>query len=217
MTTLLERINAEARDTVGEIITGFEDSYKLAGIFNAYRPNGDGVERLFGHDAEGQLILQRVLAIYRATSVGWRPGDLYFIVRQPAPVEPMAAVALAHSFLSDIRALTKAVGVADPCEELPKEVCFSSQKKTQEMHPVEFTETLGDILAELDPTQIPAVLLQEAVYSMANDYQLTTYVLWPLLAAKYGIQTPLMDSYFELWRHGIRLTVEEEGICVVLP
>lgn len=58
----------------------------LSGLFNRYRPTGDGLERLFPGEGVEAQVKARLQKIYEATAPGFDARDLYFSVSQPCSV-----------------------------------------------------------------------------------------------------------------------------------
>ena len=50
--------------------------------------------------------------------------------------------------------------------------------------------------------------MEEAFYSMACDYYLAHYLMWPLYRGSTAIEEPYAP-YFELWRHGAQAIFSE--------
>jgi hypothetical protein len=206
---LLERICAET----GSVVTNSRNAHILAGMFNRYRPHGDGLERvLAGEDVEC-AVRSRIKRVYEVSTPGSDPRDLYFVVRQPQPVDPPSAVRHATDYLhgierladfmkdSETRAAVKALTVT-----AGHDMGFAPDEDA----PALLHDCIGDFLAKFQPKHNELFFLKEALYSMANDYFLMGWMLWP--AIQETTQLPdLLDPYFAFWRHGLRLEFSASG------
>ena len=62
-----------------------------------------------------------------------------------------------------------------------------------------------------------AEVLRPAYYFTACDTMLRDYLMWPLYAQASGLEDPL-ESYFELWRHGVKYRIfGETQVDLYLP
>jgi hypothetical protein len=212
---LLQRIFAET----GLVVSKPEDQHILAGMFNRYRPNGDGVERILEGDGVEGAVRARVMRIFEATARAGKSGDLYFVVRQPEPMDPQMAVQYASDYLNGIGRLADFVNDSKT-RELVASLIVSPHPNTpfarDERVAAHIWECVGDFLAKFQPDRDELFILKEALYSMANDLVLTAYVLWP--AVQRSVSLPeLLDPYFNLWRHRIGLDFSTDGHAYVKP
>ena len=209
MGNLLETI---ARET-GVIVRGEEDRHKLAGVFNRYRPNGFGLERLFNAQGVEGDVLSRLRRLFKATESG-PPSDLYFLVQDPPAIGQSAAIELAEKHVESVRALLWARGDARSATLIatasPQFVSLpepGSNDLERAIH-----EHLTDWLGACSQVE-DLMVLEEAIFSMASDYWLTIYVLWPALTPSFP--TEIAAPYFELWRHGLAVKFSSQGTCFV--
>ena len=72
-------------------------------------------------------------------------------------------------------------------------------------------DIVGDWFQMLVPEQSAALLLDEAFYSMACDYDIVRYLLWTLYAGSTDIVDPFAAA-FELWTCGARAVFEKPGL-----
>lgn len=214
--TLARRIEA----ATGITVPVPADQHKLSGIFNRYRPDGAGIENLIGTSGvEGEVLL-RIKEVFLATASSWQPSDLYFKIRKFSPTEKATAAALLERYLMDFARFSNYVGDADIGKALSEvkvvsEVQIGVPEDTD--LPNMMYECLTDFLAQQQPDRHELLLLKEAVYSMANDYFLMAYVLWPVLGLE-GEVGDTFDAYFQLWRSGIGVKFFRGGIvCFYLP
>ena len=94
-----------------------------------------------------------------------------------------------------------------------------NQARSKKDHPVELFWThlwwllVGHAVADY-PLQSDAILKEEAFYSIACDYNLAHYLLWPLYRDGTKIDEPFAP-YFELWARGAKAIFEKPGRVTV--
>lgn len=211
--TLIERIEA----ATGIVVPAPTDSHRLSGIFNRYRPDGAGLELLFEASGIEGKILSRLKKVFLATAPGWKPGDLYFTVRQFSPMSPATAATIVEDYLTGFRSFAEKIGNSEVAGALSSVKVVSDNaigKSEDEDVAVMMYECLTDFLATQQPRQHEAFMLKEALYSMANDYFLMAYVLWPAMGFEDELSHAL-DNYFEMWRHGIGIKFFKGGLVAV--
>lgn len=74
-------------------------------------------------------------------------------------------------------------------------------------------DMVGDFIGSLTPADTPALLLREAVCSIANDIFLQGYVLWPAYARSCELDEPFA-AYFDLWKNGVSYTYRTSEKCL---
>jgi hypothetical protein len=213
--TLIQRIQTET----GLSITPDGDPHRLAGMLNRYRPMGEGLERLLGNDAVEQAVHARLRRIYEATAPGCKSGDLYFVVRQPSPIDASQAMNLAREHVARMAQLAVHLKDSEVAEALAEVEVTSDPAGAAGQDDdlgILVYEFLTDFLAGLQPRQHEIFFLKEAFYSMANDYFLMAYVVWPAAGLPESLAAA-MDPYFELWRHGVELKFRGKSVTVKLP
>lgn len=181
------------------------DPYALAGLFTRFRPDGKGMERMFGPDPVEQEVLARIRKVLRASGSSWKPGDMYVVLRKFDLISVDAARKLADQHLAGMEKLANYTG------DTETERAISSLRRNPGVPAGEdiintlVYDCLCDFLAEFQPSQDQLFLLKEAVYSIAADYYLMAYMLWPAIRKLTGLPD-LLDPYFEMWRHGVELS-----------
>ncbi len=213
-TSLASRIEAET----GLRVLSHDDVDLLAGFFNRYRPEGLGVDRfLSGNGVEG-LVRERIEKVFRATASSWTAGDLYFINRHFDPLDHETACILAKRHLQDISNIARGLGDVETSKSI-SELRFVLGPHSAAGEDVDVAtmvyESLTYFLADFQPGWHELFLLKEALYSMANDYCLMAYILWPVVKTGDGDIGDMFDSYFELWRYGVTLTYHMGGVVAV--
>jgi len=185
----------------------------LIGFFQHFRPCGEGVEDVFEDVVLGDEISARIKTIYEATAEGYDPRDMYFEVKSPPAMAETEIKALVGSHVRNLLAIAKIEHnetVSSALDPLPKIELFNMDEVAEEgdCESVEsvIAEMCGDYLLGLSSVDSQALLLEEAFYSVASNYNLVCYLLWPLYRHAASINEPF-EPIFELWRHGIRLQV----------
>jgi hypothetical protein len=210
---LLERIVTEANlESSAEL-----DQDVLSGVFNRYRPTGEGLERILGKEGVEGKVRARIKRVIEVTASSLKPDDWYFVLRYPQPIDRDDAVKLVESYLRDLAQLAEFAG-ADEARDAISSLAVVQSSNTSftrdESVPTLIYECLTDFLAGFQPDQNELFALKEALYSMANDYFLMAYMVWPAVQESTGLPT-LLDSYFEVWSHGISLDFSTDGSVFV--
>src|SRR5262249_11045345 len=146
----------------------------------------------------------------------------YFIVHRPAPATKQRLVNLTIQHLRNVKRIAESYppswsesddidedALAGPwelahlLEELP-EIEVRHEAAPAEPQPDDdapeslIYDVVGDWFADLQPIQSEALLLGEAFYSIACDYFIAHYLMWPLYRNATDIEEPFVP-YFELW------------------
>lgn len=183
---------------------------EVYGFFQRFRPDGDRLEEALLPLQYGREVLKRMKAIYAATNSGWsddESSDGYFVVRNPAPIEPAEAESLVRKHLEQVAKIAEEAG-AEELVELLRAPTYSIAREaapdSPDRHDTDLTiyDTLCDWVGalETDPPQVSD--LNEAFFSIACDYPLAWYAMWPWFADAAQISDPF-EPYFQLWRHGV--------------
>lgn len=200
MTDLLSRLKTE----VGLGANASLDPYALAGLFTRFRPDGAGVDRLFGQDAVEQAVLARIRRVLKASASSWKPGDLYVVLRKFDPISANDAAKLVDEHLAGMEKLAAYTGETEAQRAIASLRSNPGASAGEDIVDTLVYECLVDFLAEFEPSDDPLFLLAEALYSVAADYYLMAYMLWPVIHKLTGLPD-LLDPYFEMWRHGVKL------------
>jgi hypothetical protein len=177
----------------------------LHGLFQAYRPHGDGVEEVFNGISNSQQYVERLHLVYAATADDACANDAYFVVRRPPPSTPEHAHEAAGRLVSELRHLAVVIGN----QELS---CYLGQVASAEVVPDGMLnllhddnelvqEAIGDWVIGVEDTQDRIPQLREAFYSIACDYWLAYYLQWPYFERWYN--RDVFRPYFELWQSGL--------------
>lgn len=194
----------------------------LFGFFDCFRPDGKGLERVFAGVAGGEEIRKRLLRVYECTRDSAGGGWGYFVVRRPAPATPERLVSLTARHLGRVRQIAISSGEADLTnllDELPEIEIKRGRMPDRKQPDYDAPETLiydvvGDWFGGLEPVPSDALLLNEAMYSIACDYDLARYLAWPLYRHSTNIEEPFAP-YFDLWTHGARPWFGKPGLATV--
>jgi hypothetical protein len=160
----------------------------------------------------------RVEKVFEATASSWEPGDLYFVIRQFAPLDQASAANIAGAFSAGIKRVADYVGESELSGKLERSKVVLS-RPTDLASERDLPDMMHDCLTDFLVTMREhheIFVLKEALYSMANDYYLMAYMLWPALQFT-GDMSGVLNSYIDLWRHGIRLEFFENGCISATP
>ncbi len=219
---MLQRWKAAVNDTSREAWT----AEHMAGFFQYFRPDGAGLEKVFEDVEGGDEIVARLLEIYEATSAGSTSEteeDGYFVVRNPSPIHAARAEELVRRHRDFVAAMARVLGRDEDASALE---CSLSVEVTEGEAPwppdeddpeTAVYETIGDFMRSLIPRESDASLMEEAFYTIACDYNLQYYCLWPLYREESTIEEPF-KPYVDLWKHGVTFRFEGfESIRVFVP
>jgi hypothetical protein len=209
-----------AGDTSNRVWDNIEDD--LYAFFQRFRPLGQNVEKVFEGVERGQEILARLLPFYEHTKEG-AENDAYFVVREPIIVSRPDLLALVTEYLGKVNEIANASGVEELITVLSS-MPIELQKGQPPSHTAQADQTYASIydtvtdwFIDIEPVQSDALLLHEAFYSMACDYQLSQYIMWPLYQDKAPVKDPFMP-YYQLWKRGAELRFSgKESLTVYAP
>jgi hypothetical protein len=194
------------------------DEGHMAGFFQFFRPNGDGVEATLKGLPLEKEILPRLLRVYQATANSW-PKDAskgvpaYFVVSDPPRIDVAKAQSYGEAYLRSLTALAKErksdylLDALTPTPEVRVETKDPPKRKPDEITDLESViyEGLCDLVFDLDQARSTVSIphaFEEGLYYMACTYELQYYVVWPIYRKTCGIEDPFAP-WFDLWRHGI--------------
>jgi len=172
----------------------------LAGMFDRYRPHGDGLERLLGNGAVERAVRDRLKAALAAAAPGNPPGVSRVTDAQLADI--------LASWLRGAGTVADLAGDAQALRELALAQVVAVPSPGAAIDDDRATllyETVTDFLARWQPGASPLFLLKEAVWSLADDYFLMAWILWPAHALDNDQALDALDGFFEAWRHRLRV------------
>lgn len=189
------------------------------GFFQAFRPDGAGLEGLFEGVPHGEELLGRLNRVFSASGYGNRPDgmrDAYFIVRRPASLSPEAVEQAGREWLTNLAELDTRIGsgaLRELLEPHPQIRVLVGKPPKHPRDPAERSRLLTEIsefserfVSPLQPPEDAALGLRQAYYFIACDAYLRDHLLWPLYRQVAGMPDPL-EPYFLLWEHGIKFRI----------
>jgi hypothetical protein len=206
---LIDRI----RETLGLNFLAADVQYRLGGLFNRYRPDGDGLKNLLNENGVEGEVLCRIRKIFLVTAPHWRPSDLYFVIRRYEDINSESALGIVQNYLEGFRLFAEYNGnfeLACTLKNLKFTSKFPDASALNDDVSVMMYECITDFLAIQQVHKNELFLLKEALYSMANDYFLSAYALWPAMDFPENLRFAF-DSYFDIWRYGIRILFFTDG------
>ena len=206
------------------------DADTMIGFFQKFRPDGLGIVGLYDDLPHGAEYHRRLGQLYKACGDGRRSDggrDAYFVVRQPPPISPDVAELHGNAWLGSLWRIAVYVGdqelskqldpvpqvrvlIGTPPKQLKADLDTFPLLHAIKVHASSITEGLASNCQVVS-------LLRQAYYFTACDAMLRDYLLWPAYAELLGEPDP-MATYFELWRHGVKLRVfHDDKIDLYLP
>jgi len=225
--TLIRRCH-ELIGTVPEDIDVL-DGESLIGFFQSFRPDGLALNGLFNGLPEAAELHHRLDQLFVAAGADRRAQggrDAYFVIRNPAPLDPERADQLAAQWLTGVRQFAESLGEVGIVNSLDPRPTVRVLEGIPPKHPKDNAERSGLLLAlqqdtatlveQLDAGPLPA-LLRPAYYFTACDSMLRDYLMWPFYKHGTGLADPL-QPYFELWKHGVKYRIfGETQVDLYLP
>jgi len=158
-------------------------------------------------------VRSRIKRVFEITTPGWDPRDLYFVVREPQPVDSPSLVRYATGYVRGIEQLADFMKDAETraaakvlTVTASQDIEFPRDEDTQAL----IYDCVTDFLSEFQPERNDLFFLKAALYSMANDYFLMAWMLWPAIEETTSLPD-LLDPYFALWSHGLTLHFSAGG------
>jgi len=204
------------KSLVGDKSAGEWSDENTSGLFQHFRPAGNGVEQVFAPIPEGRRYSERMLPVYRVTSSEEYGKDGYFVVRSATAYAPQALGTHAMALVNNLKALAEIIG--DP--ELRQATGDLSRVAHRDLTTKDFEtdefltvyEVVGDWLGGLRNYTDLIPVLREAYYSISCDYWLANYLQWPYYERHCALDA--FAPYFELWRLGIACSFQADTILV---
>jgi hypothetical protein len=213
----------------------------LIGMFQAFRPDGIGLDDAFsGMPCAGDLF-RRLERLYRDSGEDQRPQggrDAYFVIRAPRPIDPIVAESTARQWLENLSELAKATSQPAASTVLSRDIQIRVLEGIAPKHPKDdseksellkvFTNEVPELSHRLVTKSTPRSdcdfldLLRPAYYFIACDASLRDYLMWPLYQPFAdqinAAPNDPFSPYYDLWRHGIKYRIfSEDQIDLYLP
>jgi hypothetical protein len=186
------------------------------------------LSQLFSELEVGSELQSRLQQLYAIAGDDRRPSggrDAYFLVRQPAPIDPVRAEHLTTSWLEGLAAVASHLNdqsIGDVLSSIPRVRVLEGIPPKHPKQDSEKSRLLRSIqqtaaFAERIQAGPYAAALRPAYYFTACDAMLRDYLMWPLYAQATGLKDPLLP-YFELWKHGAKYRIfGETQVDLYLP
>lgn len=188
------------------------------GLFQNFRPDGKGVERVFEPlpKAQKEELLKRILPLYAATHFPDCELDAYFIPRKPVKRSKDEEEQLGTTFLSRLNEVSRLMKDAQeelaPLRKIKRiEIVKKLDEEPSDFHTV-IHEAIGDALFDCKDFSGLLSCLSEAYYSTTCDYWIAHYLSWPQFAEKYPVD--LFEPAFELWKSDKQFRLEEDVLMI---
>jgi hypothetical protein len=205
------------------------DADSLIGFFQMFRSDVTAIEGLYSELSVGDALHARLEQLYAAAGDDRRPQggrDMYFVIRNPPPIDPQRADELSRSWLTGLRDLARSLDdaatadILDPIprirvlQGLPPKHPKADSEKSRLLRTLQ--QQASTLVEQIDAGPF-APILRPAYYFTACDKMLRDYLMWPLYAEASGLQDPL-KPYFELWAHGVKYRIfGETQVDLYLP
>lgn len=205
------------KSLIGYTAPGPWNEDHMEGYFQHFRPDGRGVEAVFEGVQLAEEILPRLMQVYEATARDFAPSDWYFEVKRPLASSAAEAQRLLEDDLGKMAEIARfqkdaeLLASLDPLPSIRVEAGRGPPKQTDrssfELH---LSDAISDFVLSLKPRKSHALLLHEALSSIAASDKLADYILWPLYREASPVEEPFGPT-FEMWRRGIDWSFEDDG------
>jgi hypothetical protein len=180
------------------------------GLFQQFRPLGEGVEQALAGVPNRDQYVSRLLEVYKVTCDDSCAADAYFVVRSPIHTSDSELRSLGSDFVTELRALAENIGNAELFEYLRSidsvEVVQRSRLNRSNDDNTLVMEGIRDWLNGIGKRDDPILRMREAFYSVACDFFLMYYLQWPYYVERHS--NDVFRPYFELWKRGAQLSFE---------
>lgn len=188
----------------------------IAGLFQQFRPSGDGLEKIYAGVEHGQEIARRLAAAMQVD--GTTEGSTLSANKQQ-PVSDNEAIAIVKSFCENVHKLALEMDHGELAERFKtsKFVLRAGQRKNYKLNPAtdDAIEMLWDALYDVFYESCsPAVVLSGAVKKVVGQRILPFYVEWPLCADRFQTSDPLAPI-FQMWQRRLAWRLAGDGVVEV--
>ena len=201
-------------------LVGIDDASEpgdLIGLFQYFRPDGIGVESIFAGQPFGEAILARVLRCYECTRAD---QNAYFIPRPQVACDDSEAIRLLRQHFLEMSELAAQKHDSELVQTLT-DVSPLRVTSLADLQQIPFGDDspegwlydmVTDFVGSLVPQESPLILLDDAMYSIANDTFVQNFLLWPLYAQSMPARDPFQPA-FELWTKGVSHSFRSPTSC----
>ncbi|WP_020470807.1 hypothetical protein [Zavarzinella formosa] len=196
-----------------------DDDDRWFGVFQGYRPHGDGVDEVFASLEDSPNYAARVRSVCQAAFHPDWARDAYFVVRTPPLSNDTELIDFGKDLLAGLRLIAvlatlsghrelhEYIGAVDGVVVVPSGEC----DRRNDDHAL-VQDSLGDILRGFYDYGHRTVHLREGFYSVACDYWLAWYLQWPYF--QKWIPRDVFRPYFELWSRGCEVVFQGKSLCI---
>ena len=190
------------------------------GYFQEFMPYGDNLEKVFEPLPCGAELYERIKPIFKATQSDFLAAQkenctpMYFI--PPKSDSTSELYALAESLLIGLIDFAKFIKAKELQKLLSKitniEISQNQEQDFDNEANIELYEVLSIWLIDNTDYDSLILLLQEAYYSVANDYFLSAYLQYPVLIQKPN--SDFLKPYFEIWKVGYHFVINDDKLIL---
>lgn len=192
----------------------------LTGLFQHFRPTGTGVDPIFEGLEFGAAVRARVRKCYEYTAAGFKPSDAYFIPRPMSRCPELLAEELICAHFAEISKIAVARNDRELIELVknahPQRVGSVAQLRelplTTESPDGWIFDLVNDFRTFIHVDETEIMMLSDALYSIANNVFLQSYLLWPIYSSSSALHEPF-QPYFELWSKGVSYSFRQADAC----
>jgi hypothetical protein len=197
-----------------------DDVERASGLFQQFRPLGNGVEAVFDSVPNANAYVRRLRSVYCAAYHQDWARDVYFIVRSPQPASLEELANFGMQYVSGLRFLSAMLAKRGQprldryLASVSKAVVvpFAGPSRMNDDDTL-VHEAVKDFMGEFYDYEHAIIKLREAYYSVACDYHLAWYLQWPYFSEK--IPRDVFGPYFELWARGRGCVFQGSSPCLV--
>ncbi|MCM2372507.1 apolipoprotein acyltransferase [Aporhodopirellula aestuarii] len=209
-------------ECVGKTLEEVRGPDDLIGFFQSFRPDGRGLAGVFSGLPGGDEVHERIATLFEVAGDDRRPGggrDAFFVVRQPAVIDPDEVQAAGESWIASMKVLAESLGHSAAkaqltgvdrvrvLEGIPPKHPKLPDEKTALLNLL--SDGVPSWLAQATPQHAIAEALRGPFYFINCDAMLRDYLMWPLYRDHVSLDDPF-EPYFRLWRHGIKWRVFQD-------
>jgi hypothetical protein len=164
------------------------------------------LDEVFQGVNRGEEVLRRLLPFYELSKDA--AEHAYFVVRNPIKTTERELLQITKEYFERTRKVAVVWEAADLVTLLDSTTVVVRKENPPPPSPIPEPNaalihwTLGDWFIDLEQVPSDLSLLYEAFYSMACDYMLARYLMWPIYREATEIDDPF-EPYYQLWSRGV--------------